>query len=136
MDEETKRNQRGDLPTGSTDQKGKAGSFVQNGLEHFNYKNPATIVTFGIVGFVFLIISTTLIGYRNGRTEVKQIISETVLDVPLDKDFSIRSKFKSIDESNIYTKIQLQSCQNELGKMEDRVNFLESFQQAPTRRKR
>lgn len=93
MDEqESKRDQRGNLSAGSTNQKGESGSnvFHTEGLEHFNY-SPKVIVTVGLVSFVFTIIVGTLMGYKSALSEIDTgIQNNRELNRKLDKhDYDI-----------------------------------------------
>ena len=97
--------ENGDKKTGGSatgsDGRGKDSFMLPDGREILNYRNPATIVTVGLVSFVLLIGSTTLIGYRAGRSEVEEICKSTVPSVKYDDDSpTIRTKFRQLDEKN------------------------------------
>lgn len=76
MNEESKGNIGGNIPTGSTDQKGKNSPHVfhTEGMQHFNY-SPKLVVTVGLVSFVFTIIVGTLMGYKSAISEIDTGIS-------------------------------------------------------------
>ena len=95
MDEqEPKRVERGDLPTGSTDKKRESSPHVfhTEGLQHFNY-SPKVIVTVGLVSFVLTIIVGTIMGYKSALSEIDAGISNNrTLNKTLDKhEFEIQN---------------------------------------------
>lgn len=131
MDEADKRKDQGmerRNHTGSgEDQQRKSGSFIRDGIEIFNYKNPATTVTFGIVAFVFFIITLTLMVDRRGRSEIEKIVIQTVPNVKLDSDGpTMRKLFQTIDQKFIETGYDIRECKKLEGKFQDLKDWIEA----------
>lgn len=93
-EQDSKRDQRGLVPDGNADKKGKGHPhvFTTEGLEHFQY-SPKVIVTVGLVSFVLTIIVGTIMGYKSALSEIDAGISNNrTLNKTLDKhEFEIQN---------------------------------------------
>lgn len=93
-EQDSKRDQRGLIPDGNADKKGKGHPhvFTTEGLEHFQY-SPKVIVTVGLVSFVLTIIVGTIMGYKSALSEIDAGISNNrTLNKTLDKhEFEIQN---------------------------------------------
>lgn len=115
--------------TGSdTDQQKKSGSIVRDGIEIFNYKNPATVVTFGLVAFVFFIITITLMVDRRGSAEIEKIVIRTVPNVKLDEDGpTLRKQIQLLGDKDKDMMYDINKCLA----FEPRIAFCESWINQP-----
>lgn len=111
--------------TGSdSSQPQKSSSIIRDGIEIFNYKNPATVVTFGLVAFVFFIICLTLMVDRRGRTEIEKIVIDTVPKVKLDEDGpTIRKQIQLLNDKDRDLGYGIDKCLA----FEPRISFCESW---------
>ncbi|HQK38578.1 MAG TPA: hypothetical protein PLO52_00510 [Flavobacterium alvei] len=129
-------NKTGDS-VGNSDQKGEARSFVQNGFEHFNYKNPASSITVAVVSFFVFSGGITLTGYIVGSSKVEEIVYTKGADAKLDRNFTIREKFAKMDENDIYRKMAIDKCSQDLSAfmvaIEPRLLYLEGDKAVPTK---
>lgn len=132
----TSGTERRDL-SGTDEGRRRENSFVlPDGREIWNYKNPATIVTVGLVSFVLLIGSTTLIGYRAGRSEVEQICWDTVPKVKYDDDSpTVRGKFRQLDETNRDWKYKYESLEQKITTVKETADFCANWINDPGKKK-
>lgn len=132
MDDPNQRKDQGmerrDTTKPDQDQQKKSSSFVRDGVEVFNYKNPATVVTFGIVAFVFFIISITLVVDRRGSAEIEKIVIRTVPSVKINDDGpTLRTEIQNLKDKDRDLNNGIEKCLA----FEPRIKFCEDWIIAP-----
>ena len=111
MDEQTQGNQRGNIPDGSTNQKGKASGYFQaNGLEHFSF-SPKTIISWGVLSGLVGLITASIVVYRSFGTQVDERITNH------------RELNRSLDKHSY----EIQTIKDVNDKQDDRIKDLENY---------
>lgn len=113
--------ERGEDQEGSGKPKTESRSFLQNGLEHVTHSS-RKVITLVSIALSLPIGGIFVAGYKSvkfGYSEIDSRIYEKAPDAPIDRNYTIEEKFKTIDESLILLKDKADRCEKLQDKVED-----------------